>query len=147
MSFTQASWFLCPHTLNSINWDWWEIQVHNMWEKFDYFRREHLPNPVYHIAVWMLVLALRGQYARGNEWQGTGQIIVGLMLAHSACVFVVTQGMVWQYSFRQISHPPSWVAGDPFSLFLLLYVSSCCFLEPALAFAELLGELIPLTKM
>lgn len=147
MSVTQASWLLCPHTLNSINWDWWEIQVHNMWEGFDYFRPEHLPNPVYVIAMWMLVLVLREQYTCGNQWQGTGQNIVDLMLAHSACVFVLTQGMVWQYSFKQISHLPSWVAGDPFSLFLLLDVSSCCFLEPALAFVELLGELIPLTKM
>lgn len=115
---SQASWLLCPRTLNSINWAWWEI--YKMQERIDYFRADHLPDPVYHIAMWMLVLGLKGQCTYGNEWQGTGKVIVRLMLAHSACGYVLTQGVVSQYSFRQVSYSPPWVAGDPFPLCLFL---------------------------
>jgi len=69
------------------------------------------------------------------------------MQAPSACGSVLTQGMFSQCSIIQANYSPAWAAGGAFSLFLLLDVCSCPFLEPALATVELLGEQISLTKM
>lgn len=97
---------LSPSTLNNIIWAWWELWGHKMSGRNGYFRADQLPGSVHHIATWMLLLLLRGQYACENEWQGSGKTTVRLMLAHSACGSVLTQGVVSQCSFRWISHSP-----------------------------------------